>query len=142
MRKQSLRILLALLGFAALGAAAKAQVLDQIVVNIPFEFVAGGKTLPAGTYKATRVSASGDRFEGLLLINFDNHVSVMVLPNGVEDSRSEKAQLSFKRVGGQHFLSKIETGDNLYNIEISHAAPLLASSPALSGVVSGSAGSN
>jgi hypothetical protein len=142
MKRQSLRILMAILGFAVLGSTVKAQVVDQIVVTIPFQFVVAGKTLPAGTYRANRVSATGERFEGLVLSSFDNNVSVIVLPTEVESARADKAQLSFEQVGDQHFLSKIETGDNVYNIQVPRAATLLASTPSHSGAVSGSAGSN
>jgi hypothetical protein len=143
MIRQSLRIVTALLGFVALGATAKAQVLDQIVVDVPFEFVVGGKTLPAGAYRANRVSLTGDRFEGLILRSLDNpRASVMVLPTEVEDARGDNAQLTFERVGGQHFLSKIDTGDNVYNIQVLRSTTLLASTPSPSGAVPGSAGSN
>jgi hypothetical protein len=56
MKKLCLRIAVSLVGFAGLGITAKAQVVDQIVVTIPFEFVVAGKTLPAGTYRVNRVS--------------------------------------------------------------------------------------
>jgi hypothetical protein len=49
-RKQYLRILIALIGVPGLGIAAKSQETDKILVNIPYEFVVVGKTLPAGTY--------------------------------------------------------------------------------------------
>jgi hypothetical protein len=39
MKKQYLRILMAVVGLAGLGVTAKAQDLDQVVVTIPFEFV-------------------------------------------------------------------------------------------------------
>jgi hypothetical protein len=142
MKRQSLRILMAILGFAVLGVTVKAQMLDQIVVTVPFQFVVGGKTLPAGIYKGNRVSATGDRFEGLVLSSFDNNVSVIVLPTEVETARADKAQLSFEQVGGQHFLSKIETGDNTYNIQVPREAALLASAPSHSGAVSSSSGTN
>lgn len=47
-KKQYLRIVIALIGFVSLGITARAQTVDQVVVNIPFEFVVAGKTLPAG----------------------------------------------------------------------------------------------
>ncbi len=76
MKKQYLRILLAVVGFAGLGVTAKAEVLDQIVVTIPFEFVVAGKTLPAGTYRTNRISA--DKLEGLILSSVENHVSAIL----------------------------------------------------------------
>jgi hypothetical protein len=114
MKKQYLRILLAVVGFAGLAVAAKAQDLDQVVVTIPFEFVVGGKTLPAGTYRTNRIS--NDKYEGLILSSVENHVSVILHPTKVESRYDDKAQASFQEIGDQRFLSKIETGDNIFTI--------------------------
>ena len=114
MKKQSLRILLAVFGLAGLGVAAKAQDLDQVIVTIPFEFVVGGKTLPAGTYKTNRIS--NDKYEGLILSSVENHVSVILHPTKVESRYDDKAQASFQETGDQRFLSTIETGDNIFTI--------------------------
>jgi hypothetical protein len=140
MKKLYLRILVALVGFAGLGATAKAQVIDQIVVTIPFEFVAAGKTLPAGTYRVNRLS--DDRF-GLVLRSLDNRASVIVLPTEVESAPGDKAQVSFETAGDEHFLSKIKTADNVYNIQVPRAAILLALGKSHADAASGSAtGSN
>ena len=48
MRKQCLRILIALIGVAGLGMAARGQAIDQIVLNVRYEFVVAGKTSVAG----------------------------------------------------------------------------------------------
>jgi len=114
MKKQYLRILLAVVGFAGLGVTAKAQVLDQVVVTIPFEFVVGGKTLPAGTYRTNRIS--NDKYEGLILSSVENHVSVILHPTKVESRYDDKAQANFQETGDQRFLSTIETGDNIFTI--------------------------
>ena len=50
------RILVAVVGILGLGLAAEAEVRGEIVVTLPFEFVAGGKTLPAGTYTVSSFS--------------------------------------------------------------------------------------
>lgn len=136
MKKQSLRILLALIAFAGLSAAVKAQVPDQIVVNIPFAFVVAGKTLPAGTYKANRVS--NDKSEGLVLWSFEKRVGVIVGPSEVESAPADTAKLTFETAGGQHFLSQIRTEDSVFNIQVPRQAALLASAPSPSGAASGS----
>jgi hypothetical protein len=114
MKKQYLRILLAVFGLAGLGATAKAQDLDQVIVTIPFEFVVSGKTLPAGTYRTNRIS--NDKYEGLILSSVENHVSVILHPTKVESRYDDKAQASFQETGDQRFLSTIETGDNIFTI--------------------------
>ena len=43
MKKHCVRILSVFFGLAALAIAAKGQTVDQIVVNIPYEFVVAGK---------------------------------------------------------------------------------------------------
>jgi hypothetical protein len=125
MRKLCLRIAVVLVSFAGLGITAKAQVADQVVVTIPFQFVAAGKTLPAGTYRVNRVS--DDRWAGLILSSFENRASAIVHPIKVESTRDDKAQVSFETAGAEHFLSKIETADDVFTIPVSRAAILLAS---------------
>ena len=124
MRKLCLRIAVALVSFAGLGITAKAQVVDQVVVTIPFQFVVAGKTLPAGTYRVNRVSA--DKWDGLIFSSFENRASAIVHPIEVESTPDGKAHVGFETAGGEHFLSKIETADNVFTIPVSRAAILLA----------------
>jgi hypothetical protein len=124
MRKQYLRILIVLIGAAGLAMAAKGQAVDQIVVNIPYEFVVAGKTLPAGTYRVNRVSNSTERM--VVLSSFENRASAIAFATDVETTNADKAQLSFERVGGQYFLSKIETADHVFNISVSRSESLEA----------------
>jgi hypothetical protein len=141
MRMHYLRILIALIGVAGLGMAAKGQVIDQIVVNIPYEFVAAGKTLPAGTYRVNRVSGANQ--EALILSSFESGAGAIVFSTQVENSSADKAQVTFEQVGGQHFLSKIETADHLFTIPISRSAILEAAAKSPSGTsASGSSGTN
>jgi hypothetical protein len=137
MRKQCLRIALALVGFAGFGVAGKAQVVDQIEVKIPFEFVADGKTLPAGTYRVNRVA--GDRWEGLFLSSFDTGASAILHPIEVESAKDDNPRASFERAGEEKFLSKIETGENVYTFAVTRAEVLQASAKAHGGAAAGSA---
>jgi hypothetical protein len=142
MRKQYLRILIALIGAAGLAKAAKGQAVDQIVVNIPYEFVVAGKTLPAGTYRVNRAPNSIERL--LVFSSFENRTSAIVLATDVENIPSDKAQISLERVEGQYFLSKIETADHVFSIPVSRSAIMEATARSYSGTsASGSAaGSN
>jgi len=58
-------VAISLLCLCGMVVAAQAQNEGAIVVNVPFEFVAGSTTLPAGKYKVTRNSADNS----LLLIS-------------------------------------------------------------------------
>jgi hypothetical protein len=142
MKKHCVRILSAFFGLAALAITAKGQAADQLVVNIPYEFVVAGKTLPAGTYRVNRAS---DRDERVLLIgSFENHAAVFVLPSEVAGkTRAEQPSVSFQRVGDQHLLSRIETGEHVFTIPVSSPAVLEAAMKRHSGTSgSGSSGSN
>jgi hypothetical protein len=142
MRKQYLRILIALIGAAGLAKAAKGQAVDEIVVNIPHEFVVAGKRLPAGTYRVNRVPNSIGRL--LVFSSFENRTSAIVLAADVENIPADKAQISLEQVDGQYFLSKIETADHVFNIPVSRSAIMEATARSHSGTsASGSAaGSN
>jgi hypothetical protein len=139
MRKQCLRILIALFSVAGSGMAARAQAQDQIVVTIPFEFVVAGKTLPAGTYNVNRVTDNDPRT--LILHSFENRTSAIVLPIQVEGGSADKVHVSFERVGGQYFLSKIATADNVFSIRVPRLAIMEAAAHNSTSASSGS-GSN
>jgi hypothetical protein len=120
MRKQSLRMLIALIGVVGSGVAARAQDLDKVVAKIPYEFVVDGKTFPAGSYQMDRVGRSDDRM--LVLHNLDNHASVLVVPVFVESNSADQVRISFERVGEELFLSKIETLGHVFTIPVSRSA--------------------
>ena len=50
------RFLSAFFALAAVAVSARSQAVDKLIVNIPHDFVAAGKTLPAGTYKVNRIN--------------------------------------------------------------------------------------
>ena len=56
MKKSYLTIALTLTVLFGAGLSAHAQDPDSVVVKVPFEFVAGASTLPAGTYTIGRNS--------------------------------------------------------------------------------------
>jgi hypothetical protein len=142
MKKHCVRILSAFFGLAALAITAKGQAADQLVVNIPYEFVVAGKTLPAGPYRINRVSDKNER--ALVISSFENRAAVLVLPSEVAGkTRAEQPSVSFQQVGGQHLLSKIETGEHVFTIPVSSPAVLEAAMKRHSGTSgSGSSGSN
>ena len=139
MRKQCLRILIAVFSIAGAGMTAMAQARDQIVVTIPFEFVVAGKTLPAGTYNVNRVTDSDPR--ALILHSFENRTGAILLPTQVEGGSADRVHISFERVGGQYFLSKIATADNIFTIRLPRLAIMEAAAHNIASASSGS-GSN
>ena len=131
MRKYFVRIATAVFAFAILAIAAKAQAVDQLVIQVPYEFVVGGKTLPAGMYRVNRINAFNER--ELELSNFENRVSVIVLSSEVENTPAEKPAFSFEQIGGQRVLSKITTAQHVFEIPISKNEILLAAAKSRQG---------
>ncbi len=110
-----------LLGF---GISAHAQDAGGVVVNVPFEFVAGGKTLPAGTYSVGRLSPG--IHPSLIIDSKDNGPFALVLPIVRGGDSAGRTELSFERAGGRYFLSKVETPAGVYTILTARALTRLA----------------
>ena len=110
MKKQALRTVTMLslfLMLAVVSVHAQNHSADRIVVQIPFDFVAGKKTLPAGEYTvkptlATRVTlirnAAGRR-------EFTT-ISTIAVP---AETMPTAAKLVFHKYGDQYFLSQVWT---------------------------------
>ncbi|HKW35885.1 MAG TPA: hypothetical protein VJN92_22975 [Candidatus Acidoferrum sp.] len=140
MKKSFLRILLVVVGFAGLTIPAKAQAVDQMIVKVPFPFVAAGQTFPAGQYKITRLRDEEPRI--LLLTSLENRPNLVMLRAESQDPSQGKTQLDFAIVGNQHFLSRVETADNTYNLSVPQTNPLLAANPRKGAATSSASGSN
>jgi hypothetical protein len=118
--KKYAKILVAIVFILGLSGVAKAESQEGIVVTLPFKFVVGGKTLPAGTYTMRNLS---DQQSGPLMItNHDTSTSVFVLPFESESASTDKPELDFQRGGEEHFLSTIHTGLHIYRIPVSQSA--------------------
>ena len=113
---------LTLIYLVGAGLSARAQDAGKVVVKVPFEFVAGGETLPAGTYSVTRVSP--ETHPGLLIHSYEN--SAFVLPVVVDGAAVEHVQFSFEHVGDKYFLSKVETPLGVYTVGTPRAMTKLA----------------
>ena len=78
------------------------------VINIPFNFIVGQKTLPAGEYTLEPNRKDSDNV--WLLQSKEGHASALFTTNTVRTSETqEEARLVFHRYGGQNFLSQIWT---------------------------------
>lgn len=122
MNKLYVTALLTLTSLCGLVVKAHAQDPDGVVVKVPFEFVAGERTMPAGTYSVGRIS-SVDPHSGLIIRNYDN--SVLVLTTLVETASAQQPALSFEHVEDKYFLSKIETPGGIYTIPVPRAVSAL-----------------
>ncbi len=141
MKSIYVRVLSAFLGLAAWAAATRAQELDQIIVNVPYDFVVAGKTLPAGTYRVKRANDHDTRL--LAITSFENRQGVLLLSSEVSLTREDKPALGFQHVGDQYFLSKIETGEHIFTIPVSaKPAQIVAMRKQTTPSASSSSGSN
>jgi hypothetical protein len=122
--KKYARNLVAVTFLLGLSVAANAETRSQVVVKLPFAFVASGITLPAGTYTVKRFSQQP--FDTLMLTSDDKGTSVFVRPVEMEEASDDKPKVSFHQVGEQHFLSAIETADYIYNFTVSKSVLLEA----------------
>ena len=91
-----------------LGTAAASAGSIELRADIPFDFMAGNKMLPAGTYTASHP----DELHAMLLLRNQNsnRGAVIVRTNGLEAVKtSEDTKLIFKRYGDRYFLHQIWT---------------------------------
>jgi len=93
-----------ILMLAGLTGLVNAQVVHpRVVAQIPFEYVANGKTMPAGEYT---IMAQGDGTP-ILWIRSGNE-NLMALPHATQSlNASEKTVLVFHRYGDRYFLASI-----------------------------------
>jgi len=115
-------VVLSLACLLGLGISARAQEVDKVAVKVPFDFVAGGQTLPAGTYNVTR--ASDQAFPALVIRSFDN--SAFLLPMFFDGVSADHAELSFRHVGDKYFLSEVKTPAGVYAIRAPRAMTQVA----------------
>jgi hypothetical protein len=117
MRNTYLTVALTVMCLLGSGITAHAQELDNIHASVPFDFVAGGKTLPAGTYSVSRVSPDVNQN----LVIHSNDDNVFVIPIFVDRDAATlnggsayHTGLTFEHVGDKYFLSEVETLGGLY----------------------------
>jgi hypothetical protein len=115
MKKSYLTIALTLTTLLGAGINVLAQDSDRVVSKVPFEFVVGAKTFPAGTYTVSRLSFGTN--SSLIIRSYDN--GAIVLPIGGDSVPGGSPKLSFEHVGGKYFLSKVETPERIYNLSTS-----------------------
>jgi hypothetical protein len=74
-------------------------------VDIPFEFTAGGKTIPAGLYTVRPADLNRN---ALTISSREGRHSVIFLVNATASSMARKrSSLVFNRYGDRHFLSEV-----------------------------------
>ncbi len=106
--KKQINIALALvmtaitLGGSHFGASARTA--HHLAFDAPFDFVAGDRQLPAGRYIVRRVKQDSEA--ALRIEDEQGRVLATVLTNAAGGS-TQRARLTFKQYGGQHFLAGV-----------------------------------
>ena len=120
--KTYVAVVLTMTCLLGLGTSANAQDTEGVRVTVPFEFVAGGTTLPAGTYTVGRLSV--DAYSSIEISGRSN--GVFALPIAVDGTPAGKPNLSFQRVGGKYFLSEADTPGGVYTFALPQPMVALA----------------
>lgn len=123
MNKSYLTAVLTLTCLLGVGITAHAQDFDRVVVTVPFAFVAGGATLPAGDYSVIRSNPGVNRE---LAITGYNKGGAFLLPLAFDQTTSDEPTLSFAQLGGRYYLSKVKTLNGVYTLPLPPAAIALA----------------
>src|SRR6266566_141435 len=103
--KKRLFVIAALLMFASIPATQVARADEPMLVNIPFAFVAGNATLPAGEYRVEKLNGNS----AVVLIRCsDANAAAVVLSNAAQaNERQSGSKLVFNRYDNRYFLSQV-----------------------------------
>lgn len=116
---KKLLTIVATLALSVLGGVgtARAQVVDAVLANIPFDFTVGKVTLPAGQYT---VKPFGSLPGNLMAIsNREGKIQqVFIIEDTQANQPPQQAELIFHRVGDQYFLYKVFDPENRIGAEL------------------------
>jgi hypothetical protein len=104
-------LLIVAIAFATAVVSANAQSRTDVVANIPFEFVVGEKSLPAGEYSVKTATVGSP---ALAIQNLKNGASALRLSEPTDQSKTRtSARLVFHRYGPRYFLAQVWTGESI-----------------------------
>ena len=119
MKKQALAVfaIVTLLITLSVGFAYAGTFGSRVRADIPFDFVAGNKTLPSGTYTAELLQGSNV----LVIRDQYNPTSVVSHSSTVSEVETEhnSPKFVFSRYGDQYFLKQVWSGTRLDGRELS-----------------------
>jgi hypothetical protein len=108
-------LLITLITIASLfTVAAKAQAGTGVVVAyIHEDFVAGGKTLPAGTYKVYQGSPETGQ---MLILSGEKGGAIFLIPSMHNQAVTGQFKVNLKRAGNVYYLSEVATDLGVYSL--------------------------
>lgn len=105
MKKQIMRALLGITILAATAFTAGAQAGSRrLYVHVPFDFVAGGRQLPAGDYSVRRITAGS---ETALMIQSEDGRNITTVMTNASGREPARAELTFRQQGEDYFLASV-----------------------------------
>ncbi len=107
-----------LVGSVAIAARAQTSSRTELKANIPFEFTAGNKNLPAGEYTIQQINPASDDAV-LQLRSKDGSANAMVQTSSVIGKAPESAKLIFHRYGNQYFFAEAWVDGDAYGLKAS-----------------------
>lgn len=107
--KKQIFTMIAMIGLlGCLAASAKAQCESmQSVVNIPFPYIVGQTTLPAGQYNLTCLSSE---HRLLRIRSIDGKASAVVFMDSVIGKAQDHGKFVFHRYGSRYFFAQVWIG--------------------------------
>ena len=141
MKRNLLRGLLVSLFAVGLGAAAHAQEPDRLIVDIPYDFVLNGTSLPAGKYKVERYDFSDVRM--LVLIDAERSKPLLTFAGELSGAHPTHPSVRLQQAGDQRFLTQIQTAERVFELPLTKAAfKAAAAKPDQADYLTGTAASN
>ncbi len=102
---KGLTMLMIVVAMAFVTAAAYGQSTQRAVAKIPFEFVVGDKSLPAGEYGVAAFNASGEILK--IRSTEDNQTALRLTTPITCASAPDKGKLVFHRYANHYFLTEV-----------------------------------
>jgi hypothetical protein len=118
MKKFMLGTLIMIAGVLSLAAGACAET-GAVVIHINQDFIAGGKTYSAGTYKVNQGSPQTGQW--LILRSRETGASVYLLPSTHDWAFPGKVEVKLKRAGSVYYLSEVVTDLGVYTLPATRA---------------------
>lgn len=128
--------LVSFLGLALIfgGVSANAQSVTKVDAKIPFDFVVGDRSLPAGDY-VLRITDTSSGSQVLEIRDPNRQVLFTALMQENGDRAKHKAELVFDRTSGSATLAKIIMSDAGYNVAKAEPENRIASTGGQAGSV-------
>jgi hypothetical protein len=120
MKRNLFRGLLVSLFAVGLGAAAHAHEPDRLIVDIPYDFVLSGTSLPAGKYKVERYDFNDVRL--LILIDAESNKPLLTFAGELTGAHPTHPSVTLQQAGGQRFLTQIQTAEHVFELPQTKAA--------------------